>query len=218
MVFGEQIERAEWDDSASFWRVYSEDGTERTARLLLTATGFLSQPHTPAIPGIKTFKGTVIHTTAWQDGHDFTGERVAVIGTGATAVQLIPEIAKQADDLTVFQRTPIWVVPKLTSRFHGPCSSCSPAFQPPQKAARLVNTSLLELLMVTGVLHFKQFKVANRGAVALAKAHLKRQVPDPELREKLTPDYDFGCKRPTFSTSTSRRSPNRTSRSRPRPS
>lgn len=199
MVFGEQIERAEWDDSASFWRVYSEDGTERTARLLLTATGFLSQPHTPAIPGIKTFKGTVIHTTAWQDGHDFTGERVAVIGTGATAVQLIPEIAKQADDLTVFQRTPIWVVPKLDFAIPRVVQQLFARVPATQKAARLVNTSLLELLMVTGVLHFKQFKVANRGAAVLAKAHLKRQVPDPDLREKLTPDYDFGCKRPTFS-------------------
>ena len=89
MVFGEQIERAEWDDSASFWRVYSEDGTSGLPGSCLPPPGSC-RSRTPAIPGIKTFKGTVIHTTAWQDGHDFTGERVAVIGTGATAVQLIP--------------------------------------------------------------------------------------------------------------------------------
>ncbi|GAB09988.1 putative flavin-containing monooxygenase [Gordonia araii NBRC 100433] len=199
MSFGEQIERAEWDEANSLWRVFSEDGTERTARFLLTATGFLSQPHTPDIPGIRTFAGKVIHTTAWEDGHDFTGERVAVIGTGATAVQLIPEIAKQAAELTVFQRTPIWVVPKVDFAIPRPVQKLFARVPLTQKAARLANTTLLELLMVTGVLHFKQFKFGNRGAAALAKAHLRRQIPDAELRKKLTPDYDFGCKRPTFS-------------------
>ncbi|WP_161928817.1 flavin-containing monooxygenase [Gordonia crocea] len=199
MTFGEQVARAEWDETNSMWRVFSEDGTERTARFLLTATGFLSQPRTPDIPGIKTFAGKVIHTTAWEDGHDFTGERVAVIGTGATAVQLIPEIAKRAAALTVYQRTAIWVVPKVDFAIPRAVQKLFARVPATQKAARLVNTAMLELLMVTGVLHYKQFKLGNKGAERLAKAHLRNQIADEELRAKLTPNYDFGCKRPTFS-------------------
>ncbi|MFT3900746.1 MAG: NAD(P)/FAD-dependent oxidoreductase [Gordonia sp. (in: high G+C Gram-positive bacteria)] len=199
MTFGEQIQRAEWDEKNSLWRVFSEDGTERTSRFLLTATGFLSQPHFPDIPGIKSFEGKVIHTTAWEDGHDFTDKRVAVIGTGATAVQLIPEIAKQARELTVYQRTPIWVMPKVDFDIPRPVQQLFARVPLTQKAARLANTTLLEIIMVTGVLHFKQFKFGNKGAARAAKAFLRREVPDPELRKKLTPDYDFGCKRPTFS-------------------
>ncbi|GAA3031838.1 NAD(P)/FAD-dependent oxidoreductase [Gordonia defluvii] len=199
MSFGEQIARAEWDGANSMWRVFSDDGTERTARFLLTATGFLSQPHTPEIPGIHTFAGRTIHTTDWEDGHDFTGERVAVIGTGATAVQLIPEIARQAADLIVYQRTPIWVVPKLDFVIPRPVQAMFARVPLTQRATRLVSNALLELLMVTGVLHYKQFTFGNKAAAALAAAHLRRQIPDAGLRKKLTPDYDFGCKRPTFS-------------------
>ncbi|NED65441.1 NAD(P)-binding domain-containing protein, partial [Streptomyces sp. SID10244] len=83
------------------WRVTTGSGV-RTCRYFVTATGFLSQPHTPDFPGIDSFAGTIIHTTAWEDGHEFAGERAAIIGTGATAVQLIPEIAEGADELTVF--------------------------------------------------------------------------------------------------------------------
>lgn len=177
----------------------SDDGVVRTARYLVTATGFLSQPHVPDFPGIDEFAGDIIHTTAWPDGRDFTGERVAVIGTGATAVQLIPELAKQALELTVFQRTPIWVVPKLEMAIPPRVRDLFERVPLVQRAARLVSSSLLELLMVTGVLHYQQFKAGNKGAALLAKAHLRRQVPDPATRRKLTPSYDFGCKRPTFS-------------------
>ena len=79
MSFGEQIARAEWDGANSMWRVFSDDGTERTARFLLTATGFLSQPHTPEIPGIHTFAGRTIHTTDWEDGHDVAGVRITAV-------------------------------------------------------------------------------------------------------------------------------------------
>ncbi|WP_024498889.1 flavin-containing monooxygenase [Gordonia amicalis] len=199
MEFQTTVDGAEWDDTARLWRVRTGDGTERTARYLVTATGFLSQPHVPDFPGIKNFQGTILHTAAWQDGFDFTGKKVAVIGTGATAVQLIPEIAERADALTVFQRTPIWVVPKIDFAIPSPVQQLFRRIPLTQRAARLVNTSLLEMLMVFGVLHFKQFKPGNKLAAGLGKAHLRSQVPDPELRRKLTPDYDFGCKRPTFS-------------------
>ena len=199
MEFGTVVQRAEWDEDAAVWHVYTADGGHRTTRYLVTATGFLSQPHTPDFPGIDSFAGKIIHTTAWEDGHDFTGERAAVIGTGATAVQLIPEIAAQASALTVFQRTPIWVVPKVDVPIPPAVQKLFARVPLTQKAARAVNSSLLELLMVVGVLHFKQAKPGNRGAALLAKAHLRAQVRDADTRRRLTPHYDFGCKRPTFS-------------------
>lgn len=199
MEFGTVVETATWDPDEQLWRVRTASGTERTARYLVTATGFLSQPHVPEFPGIKNFAGTILHTADWQDGFDFTGKKVAVIGTGATAVQLIPEIAARAEALTVFQRTAIWVVPKIDFAIPSLVQQLFGRFPLTQRAARLVNSSLLELLMVFGVLHYKQVKPGNKLAARLAQVHLRRQIADPELRRKLTPDYDFGCKRPTFS-------------------
>lgn len=199
MEFGVVVERAEWDDDAGRWTVHTADGRTRTAKYLVTATGFLSQPYTPDFPGIDAFAGDIIHTTAWQDGYDFAGKRAAVIGTGATAVQLIPEIAKTARRLTVFQRTPIWVVPKVDFPIPAVVRRLFGAVPATQKAARAVNTSLLEMLMVFGVLHYRQAKPGNRLAALLAKTHMRVQVRDKRTREQLTPSYDFGCKRPTFS-------------------
>ena len=201
MEFGVIVDSAEWDDDGEFWTVRTREGRAITARYLVTATGFLSQPHTPDFPGIDTFAGDIIHTTDWRDGYDFGGRRAAVIGTGATAVQLIPEIARRARALTVFQRTAIWVVPKVDFPIPGVVQQLFAKVPLAQKAARLVNTSMLEVLMVTGVLHYKQAKPGNQLAALLAKAHMRLQVRDRRTREALTPDYDFGCKRPTFSNS-----------------
>jgi cation diffusion facilitator CzcD-associated flavoprotein CzcO len=101
--------------------------------------------------------------------------------------------------LTVFQRTPIWVVPKVDMPIPPAVQQLFASVPLTQKAARLANTTALEALMVIGVLHFRQAKLLNRGAGVLAKAHLRAQVRDAETRRKLTPHYDFGCKRPTFS-------------------
>jgi cation diffusion facilitator CzcD-associated flavoprotein CzcO len=179
--------------------VQLRDGENVSARYLLTATGFLSQPNSPDIAGIESFAGKVIHTADWDDDYDLHGKRAAVIGTGATAVQLIPEIAGVLDELTVYQRTPIWVTPKLDGDIPNAVQRVFARLPITQRAARLANSSLLEVLMVTAVLHFRQAQVLNRAAARMAKRHLHRQIRDPELRSKLTPDYDFGCKRPTFS-------------------
>lgn len=199
MEFGTSVEKAEWDEQTRLWTVYTADGSSRTCRYYVTATGFLSQPHVPDFPGLDSFEGKVLHTADWEDGFDFTGRRVAIIGTGATAVQLIPEAAREAAHLTVFQRTPIWVVPKVDFPIPSALQNLFATVPFTQRAARLVNTSLLEMLMVFGVLHFKQFKPGNKAAALLARAHLRAQIPDRATRRALTPDYDFGCKRPTFS-------------------
>jgi cation diffusion facilitator CzcD-associated flavoprotein CzcO len=199
MRFGTVVEGATWDDRARSWTVRVRGGKQLTARYLVTATGFLSQPRMPDIPGIDSFAGTVVHSTAWDDGVDLTGRRAALIGTGATAVQLVPEVAKRVAELTVYQRTPIWVTPKLDGPIPRPVQRLFARLPLAQRAARLLNTALLEAIMVTGVLHYRHAQLMNRGAERLARAHLRRQVRDPELRRKLTPDYSFGCKRPTFS-------------------
>jgi cation diffusion facilitator CzcD-associated flavoprotein CzcO len=199
MRFNTVVEGARWDEQSQLWTVSIAGAAPVTTRYLVTATGFLSQPHTPDIPGIETFAGKIIHTTAWDDSFDPAGRRMAVIGTGATAVQLIPELARKARDLTVYQRTPIWVVPKIDAPIPRMVQRLFARVPLSQRIARLVNTSLLELVMISGVLHFKQAKAFNRAAAVTSLRHLRRQVKDPELRRKLTPDYDFGCKRPTFS-------------------
>ncbi|MFK0251885.1 flavin-containing monooxygenase [Amycolatopsis azurea] len=199
MRFGSVVTGAVWDEANAHWTVSLAEGEPVTAKYLLTATGFLSQPKKPDIAGIDTFGGKVIHTTAWDDGYDLAGKRVAVIGTGATAVQLIPEIAKVARDLTVYQRTPIWVSPKLDFPVPKAVRRAFAAVPFTQRVARLTGTALLELMMVSGVLHYKQLPAANQLGKLWCQAHLRRQVRDPGLRAELTPRYSFGCKRPTFS-------------------
>jgi cation diffusion facilitator CzcD-associated flavoprotein CzcO len=204
MEFGVLVEGARWDEDAQHWVVTTKPvgggrRKTRTARFLMTATGFLSQPKLPDIDGVHDFAGTVVHTAQWDDRVDLDGKRIAVIGTGATAVQLIPRLARRAGHLTVFQRTPIWVTPKADFAIPGAVQRIFAAQPWTQRAARRVNSAWLEGMMVTAVLHYKQAKALNAGAAALARAHLRRQVKDPGLRRKLTPDYSFGCKRPTFS-------------------
>ena len=198
MRFGTTVESARWDEAEQHW-VVTTGTSSFTTRFLLTATGFLSQPRLPDIEGVGDFAGQVVHTAHWDDSTDLAGKAVAVIGTGATAVQLIPEIAAVADHLTVFQRTAIWVTPKTDFRIPRWVRGLF-ARQPwTQRVARRANSAWLEGLMVTAVLHYRQARIFNRAAAALSKRHLRKQVADPALRAGLTPDYSFGCKRPTFS-------------------
>jgi cation diffusion facilitator CzcD-associated flavoprotein CzcO len=199
MRFGTVVEEAIWDEAAQEWEVRVSGGERLRATYLVTATGFLSQPKKPDITGVEDFAGTVLHSARWDHTADLDGKRVAVIGTGATAVQLIPELAERAGHLTVFQRTPIWVTPKLDRRMPRLVQRLFAGVPVTQRAARTVNTAVLEAIMVTGVVRYRQGKVLNRLAERVAKRHLRRQVADPQLRARLTPDYSFGCKRPTFS-------------------
>ena len=199
MRFGTVVEGAVWDEGTQQWEVRVAGGERLRATYLVTATGFLSQPRKPDIPGVGDFAGTVLHSARWPEEADLDGRRVAIIGTGATAVQLIPELAKRAGHLTVLQRTPIWVTPKLDREMPSWVQRAFAAVPLTQRVARRVNSAVLEGIMVAGVLHYRQAKLFNRTAERIARRHLRRQVADPELRARLTPDYSFGCKRPTFS-------------------
>lgn len=122
-----------------------------------------------------------------------------MIGIGATAVQLIPELAKVAAEMTLYQRTPIWVSPKPDLAVPSALRRAFAAVPLTQRITRWAGSAILELMMVTGVLHYKQLPAANRLGERWCREHLRRQIRDPELRRKLTPQYSFGCKRPTFS-------------------
>ncbi|MEZ5160894.1 MAG: NAD(P)/FAD-dependent oxidoreductase [Marmoricola sp.] len=141
----------------------------------------------------------MIHTADWDHDYDLAGKRAAVIGTGATAVQLIPTIADQLAELTVYQRTAIWVSPKADFAVPGAARSLFAKLPLSQRLVRFTGSAVLEVMMVAGVLHYRKVPAANLMGANLCRAHLKNQIKDPTLRRKLTPNYSFGCKRPTFS-------------------
>src|ERR1700744_4851872 len=203
MRFNTIVESARWDDDTRLWQVALSGGDVLTARYLITATGFLSQPKTPDIPGITTFEGKVIHTTEWEDDFDPTGRRIGIIGTGATAVQLIPKLAAKAADLTVYQRTPIWVAPKIDLRFSNRAKQLFARLPWTQRVIRTVTDTIYELMITVGVVRYRVplFRRLNISAMDLCKINQFLAIRDKELRRKLTPDYDIGCKRPTFSNS-----------------
>ncbi len=198
--FDTSVEGARWDEDALVWRIALADGETLTARYLITATGFLSQPKVPEIPGIETFEGKIIHTTDWDDDYSVDNQKVAIIGTGATAVQLIPELAKRVADLTVYQRTPIWVVPKIDVRFGERAKRLFARIPATQRALRWFTNSIYEVMVSVAVRHYGMFRGRfNISASDLSKLHRFATIRDKELRRRLSPDYDFGCKRPTFS-------------------
>jgi cation diffusion facilitator CzcD-associated flavoprotein CzcO len=201
MRFNTLVEGAHWDEDDGVWRVALAGGETLTARFLITATGFLSQPRTPDIAGITSFAGKVIHTAAWDEGFDPAGRRVGLIGTGATAVQLIPELAKTVADLTVYQRTPIWVAPKVDFRFSAAVQRLFARLPLAQRALRWVTDHLLEFMTFTVVLNYPYFRRLTIAGMDVCKIHRFASIRDKELRAKLTPDYDIGCKRPSWSNS-----------------
>lgn len=199
MRFGISVEKAHFNEEGNFWTLHPKGKAPITARVLILATGFLSQPHTPDIEGINTFKGKVIHTADWDGNYPLENKRAAVIGTGATAVQLIPTIAPELKQLDVYQRTPIWVTPKVDTPIPKVVQNLFAKLPITQKSARLISSGILETIMVAGVLHNEKLPVLTRTMEKVCKAHMARTIKDKTLREKLTPNYSFGCKRPTFS-------------------
>jgi cation diffusion facilitator CzcD-associated flavoprotein CzcO len=201
MRFNTTVEGARWDDDAGLWRVALGGGETLSAQFLIAATGFLSQPRTPDIPGIDTFSGRVIHTADWDDSYSLQGRRAAVIGTGSTGVQVIPELAKEVSELTVYQRTPIWVMPKLDVGFPPAVRRLFAHLPAAQRIVRWFTDTGMEFMMVIAMWRFRRFKRVNFAAADLSKICRLASVRDKRLWRKLNPDYDFLCKRPTISNS-----------------
>ena len=184
------VERIEWDDDDKHWRVYTASKGTFRAQFLINATGPLSQPVVPHFEGQHRFQGKTFHTNHWDHAYDYRQKRVAIVGSGASAAQVIPAIAADVEHLHVFQRTPHWVLPRA-DRVFGPVQRWLLGLKPAYKLLRWMIYWQFE----TRVIAFKYSKPAIRLVQRHALRVLKRQVSDPELRRKLTPDYAIGCKR-----------------------
>jgi cation diffusion facilitator CzcD-associated flavoprotein CzcO len=192
-----QVSAVAFDDEHHLWRLTTAAGAI-TARFLVGATGVFTQPKPPDIAGLETFAGSVMHTARWDHGEDLRGRRVAIIGTGASAVQIIPSIAPEVEELVVLQRTPIWCLPKPDARLGSRARRLLGRVPGAQRAARALSQTYVELNFPLPA-HFHGVVPLASGAERLGLRHLRRQVRDPLLREKLTPRYGLGCKRPSFS-------------------
>jgi cation diffusion facilitator CzcD-associated flavoprotein CzcO len=194
---GTRVTGATWDEAERVWHLET-NGERVTARHVVGATGVLTQPRPPDIPGVGDFAGTTMHTARWDDTVDLRGKRVALIGTGASAVQVVPSIAREVDALTVFQRTPIWCLPKLDGPMPALARRALGGVPGAQRAARLLSQAFVELTFPVAA-HYATTLPLARWSRSIALRHLRDQVRDPEVRAKLTPTYDLGCKRPGFS-------------------
>jgi cation diffusion facilitator CzcD-associated flavoprotein CzcO len=183
------VERLDWDPTERRWRLQTARG-QRTADNVVIATGALADPVIPMLPGLDQFAGAKFHSAQWDHDFDLAGKRVAVIGTGASAVQFVPAIQPIVAHMTVFQRTPAWVIPRH-DREIGPRRRRVYRSAPiPQRLERL-KIYLQREWMVVGFRNPPLMKLAERQA----RKHLTAQVSDPELQAKLLPDFRFGCKR-----------------------
>jgi cation diffusion facilitator CzcD-associated flavoprotein CzcO len=184
------VTRAGWDDQARRWNVETPRGT-LTADVLVSAAGALSEPRAPAIPGLDSFAGMVCHSAQWDHTTDLAGKRIAVIGTGASAIQIVPQLQPKAEKLTVFQRTPAWITPRGDRAFTRLERELFRRVPAVQKLGRGAIYWAREALVVAFTRRTALLKLPQRAA----ERHLAHQVPDPVLREKLRPDYRIGCKR-----------------------
>ncbi|MBF6182353.1 flavin-containing monooxygenase [Nocardia otitidiscaviarum] len=185
---------ARWDDTASRWRIETSRGP-LTADYFISAAGIFAEAKYPAIPGLESFEGTTFHSLHWRHDHDLTGERVAVIGTGASAVQFMPEIQPKVRSLTVFQRSAPWIVPRLDRPTLGLERLLLRQFPLARRAVRGTWYTLIESFGLVGFVD-NRFRHPYE---LLGRWQLRRQISDPELRERVKPDYVIGCKRAIFS-------------------
>ena len=186
---GEEVTAADWDEGAARWRVRTSGG-ELTAGLLVGAVGGLSEPSLPDVPGRDRFRGLAFHSAEWDPALDLRGKRVAVVGTGASAVQLVPRLQPLAGRLHVLQRTPAWILPHRDRPVRPLARRLYRRLPGLQQAVRAAVYWWRESFVVA-------FRSVRRDSLPerLARRHLERQVADPQLRARLTPDYAIGCKR-----------------------
>ncbi|HXZ64086.1 MAG TPA: NAD(P)/FAD-dependent oxidoreductase [Streptosporangiaceae bacterium] len=186
--FGHEVISARW--AAGRWQVSTPVG-DFTARYLIAATGALAEPSRPDIPGIDTFRGTIMHSARWDQGWRAARRRVAVVGTGASAIQIVPSIQPDVDHLTVFQRTAPFVMPHTNRPVRRWTRALYRVLPSTQRASRLLIYWFREIL----ALGFTRYPKILKRAEVVWRRHLRSAISDPALRAKLTPTYDLGCKR-----------------------
>ena len=193
------VERTEYDADANVWRVTVAGGQTIVSRYLVNATGLLVVPKMPDIEGIDDFEGKIIHSARWDNEYDLTGKRVAMIGTGATAIQLIPKIAGSVERLDVYQRTAIWLLPKPNPQLSLRMQRILKRAPFLQVIIRWLTNLFVEISMGLGMIRYTRFPWIFDWIEKKAVENIRSEVDDPEIAEKLIPDYSFFCKRPSFS-------------------
>lgn len=182
---------ATWDEARALWHVETDRGP-LTARAIVSAMGGLHHPAYPDLPGRDAFAGPAFHTASWDHSVDLAGKRVGVIGTGASAIQVVPELAKRAAHLTLFQRTPPWIMPKHD---HAIPEATQARYRRLPLLRQIERARLFWLHELRALLGFTKVSKLTKQAEGLARHHLAKAVPDRALRAKLTPNYRLGCKR-----------------------
>ncbi|MGQ0632503.1 MAG: flavin-containing monooxygenase [Sporichthyaceae bacterium] len=189
--FGQNVTSLTFDDASGTWTARTASRRKFTGRSVVMASGPLANPSLPAITGISDFTGKTIHSARWDHDYDLTGKRVAVIGTGASAIQIIPELVNLAEQVTVFQRTPGWVIPRVNYRTPGWNKTLFAAVPAAQSLARKATFWAHEGVALGTVWESPATSVIE----GVARTHLRLAVRDPWLRRQLTPDFRAGCKR-----------------------
>jgi cation diffusion facilitator CzcD-associated flavoprotein CzcO len=189
-----EVESLRFDEGRDCWRVNTSAG-QLTARFVFVATGVLTIPTQPDLPGLDAFEGWSCHTARWSHAGEVAGRRVGIVGTGASAMQLIPELAREAASLVVVQRTPIWVLPRFNPTFPRWARAVFRRIPITRAVLRFVTFVGFDLFAWLVIVK----PVASPLMARLGRWHLRRQVPDRDLRARLTPHYGYGCKRPSFS-------------------
>ncbi len=186
-----EVERADFDEEAGVWRIRTTEGDVIEAEVLVSACGQLSLPALGRIPGAERFRGPIFHTAQWDHSVELEGKRVAVVGTGASTIQVVPAIAPRVGKLDVYQRSAPYVLPKKDRPFRGWERTLFRRFPP----LRLVERFLVWLRFEVFVSAFNQFSPMGRVGTRMADRQLRDQIEDPELRSALMPDHVLGCKR-----------------------
>lgn len=187
------ITTARWSDAQRGWTLTSDDGRQHAFDVVVSAVGMLDVPYIPDIVGAKRFRGRRFHSSRWDHSKSTDGERVASIGTGASAIQYVPAIARKTAHLTVFQRTPIWIAPRFDFPF---TPDQHELFEREPATAQKLRDEAFDAYESAS---FDVNHPQTLEATELARSYLARKVADPELRAKLTPNYPAGCKRPLMS-------------------
>jgi cation diffusion facilitator CzcD-associated flavoprotein CzcO len=190
VVLGVEVGNSRWDEQRALWVLETSRGP-LTADILIGAGGPLSAPSTPNLPGLSEFPGPAFHSAQWRHDVDLTGKRVGLVGTGASAVQIVPEIQPKVGRLTLFQRTPPWVIPKGDHRLSNAEHTLYRRFPKLTKVPRAGNYLFREASVPAFVLQPALMRLGE----LVSRQMIKRQVSDPKLRELVTPDYRLGCKR-----------------------
>ena len=194
--FDHEVLGARWDAATARWEVSTSQGLY-TADVMVAACGPLSDPAVPDLPGLADFPGRVFHSARWDHDYDLTGKRVAVVGTGASAIQIVPMIQPKVEQLVLLQRTPPWVMPRMDRDITSAERLLYRRVPATQRALRAALWSLRESQVGAFVKRPGMLKAAE----ALAKRNIDKHIKDPSLRARLTPDYRFGCKRVLLSSS-----------------